>query len=167
MKEHVDLAEGMRLGMRRMAQGVTVLSALDENGGRVAMTASAVTSVSADPPALLVCVNRSASLYTSLEQKRPFCINVLREGMEAISNHCAFGESGEERFTVGDWKADEITGLPYLEGVEVTFFCEPELNEHYGTHLICVGRLTGVRTREDRAAPLLYADGAYARIKVD
>ena len=156
-----ELTEGLRAAMRRHAQGVTVVSALDGNGARVAMTASAVTSVSFDPPSLLVCVNRSSSLYPALSERLPFCVNMLSRGMEEIANRCAFGESGDERFALGNWSSETDHGLPYLKDAAANLFCQPEASLDYGTHTICVGRLFAISLGADSLSPLIYVAGAY------
>lgn len=162
--QHSDLADGMRTGMRRVAQGVTLLSALDAQGQRCVMTASAVTSVSAAPPSLLVCVNRTASLFDVLSARLRFCVNVLSRGMEEIANLCAGAVNGEERFALGDWRRAENTGLPFLWGVEVNFFCCPVAAFDHGTHLICVANIEAVFTRDGVPNPLLYIAGGYAEL---
>ena len=156
-----DLAQGMRDGMRRVAQGVTVVSLVQQDGERGAMTASSVTSVSADPASMLVCVHRDSSLHTALSESQPFCINVLTTGMEEIANLCAGQATGEGRFAIGDWRADPKTGLPYLHDALANFYCAPDAVLSYGTHLICVGKLSGVRLPDSDASPLLYLDGHY------
>jgi flavin reductase (NADH) len=156
-----DLAEAMRAGMRRMSQCVCVVSAVDEHGGRHAMTASSVTSVSADPPSLLVCVHRDASLHPVLSANVPFCINVLSSDMRAVAQQCANLERRDERFSIGDWRYDDASGAPYLADAEVSFFCAPATAMQYGTHLICIGRMTAVRMRDGDASPLIYVGGRY------
>lgn len=147
--------------MRRHAQGVTVISALDQTGARVAMTASAVTSVSMEPPSLLVCVNRSSSLYPALLARLPFCINILSRSMEEIANRCAFAERTEERFALGSWNQEALYAVPYLQEAEANLFCQPDEVLEYGTHMICVGRLFAVQVQEARLNPLVYVNGAY------
>lgn len=162
--EHDDLAAGMRIGMRRTAQGVAVVSALSGSGARCAMTASSVTSVSMEPPSLLICVNQTASLFEVLAAQLPFCVNILSQGMEELANLCAGAADGEERFALGDWQRSADAGLPYLEDAEVVFFCHPVRSLHYGTHLICIADIAAVHTRDDAPNPLLYAAGAYRRL---
>ena len=160
-ERYEHMADGMRAGMRRIAQGVSVVSLVDEQGERAAMTASSVTSVSAEPPSMLVCVHRDASLHASLSASRPFCINALASDMDAIATLCAGGATGDERFAVGNWESDADTGLPFLPGALANFFCTPDSALQYGTHLICVGRVDAVRVCRDDGSPLLYLGGAY------
>ena len=165
VKQMEGLAEGMRRGMRRVAQGVTVISLVDGDGQRLAMTASSVTSVSAEPPSMLVCVHRDASAHLSLSESRPFCINVLDQEMEGISNLCAGQARGEERFAEGQWLVDPTSRVPYLERALVNFFCIPDAILDYGTHLICVGKLDAVIVHPEERLPLLYHNGRYGTFK--
>lgn len=164
LTEHDDVMAGMRAGMRRMAQGVTLVSGIDAAGARCVMTASSVTSVSMEPPSLLVCVNKTASMYEMLSARLPFCINVLPDGMQELSNLCAGAAEGEERFSLGDWRAAADSGIPYLEDAEAAFFCRPVQSMLHGTHLICIADLDAVRTASGVPNPLLYADGSYRRL---
>jgi len=154
-----DLAAGLKAGMRRLAASVCVISLLDKKSVQHAMTATAVTSLSDNPPALLICVNKNAAAFKALEEAMPFCVNVLNELQQDISVHCA-SKSEEGRFSKGKWQLHE-EGLPYLADAEVNFFCANEKIVEYGSHIIVIGRLTEVITRDGAVSPLLYADGKY------
>jgi flavin reductase (DIM6/NTAB) family NADH-FMN oxidoreductase RutF len=159
-----DLVASLRAGMRRMGQGVTLVSALDAAGNRRVMTASAVTSVSTAPPSLLVCVNHAASLRPALAAQLPFCVNVLSRGMEALADLCAGAVDGQRRFALGDWRSAEGSGVPYLWGCEANFFCRPVASLEHGTHLICVANLEAVVTGSSLPDPLLYVSGSYTGV---
>jgi flavin reductase (DIM6/NTAB) family NADH-FMN oxidoreductase RutF len=154
-----DLATGLKAGMRRLAASVCVISLLDKQGVRHAMTATAVTSLSDNPPALLVCVNKNAAAYQALADGMPFCVNVLNEQQMDISVHCA-SKSEDGRFSKGSWHTHN-GGLPYLGDAEVSFFCVNEKVVEYGSHLVAIGKLEEVLTRDGEPSPLLYADGKY------
>lgn len=157
-----DLAAGLKAGMRRLAASVCVISLLDKDGVRHAMTATAVTSLSDNPPALLVCVNKNAVAYKPLMEGLSFCVNVLNEQQADISVHCA-GKSEEGRFSKGNWQAHS-SALPYLDDAEVNFFCVNEKVVEYGSHIVVMGKLFEVITRDGDVSPLLYADGKYRRL---
>lgn len=157
-----DLSAGLRAGMRRLASSVCIISLKDAQGVAHAMTATAVSSVSDNPPALLVCVNRQASAYPALMDHRPFCVNVLHESHADLSVHCA-GKSEAGRFAKGRW-CHHANGLPYLEDAEAVFFCSNDRLVEYGTHLIAVGKLLEVHTADSAVKPLLYADGKYRKL---
>jgi len=159
MKE-VDMNSAMREGMRRLASGVSVISTKTTAGARFAMTATSVTSLSAEPASLLVCINRNTSMYEAVKDGGAFCVNVLRFDQQEISNKCASGDQGEERFEVGDWQ--ETADLPYLEGSLAVFVCDQEQAINYGTHRILIGAIKRVLVDDgDTIDPLVYLDGGY------
>jgi flavin reductase (DIM6/NTAB) family NADH-FMN oxidoreductase RutF len=154
-----ELNTAFRAVMRRLAATVTVISTTAENGSRHGMTATAVTSVSADPPAVLACVNRSAALHAQLGLGRRLCINLLHCSQQRLSEVFAGALEGEIRFTEGDW-LNNAEGVPYLVDAQANIFCEIEALHAYGTHSVCIGRVTQATCRAD-VAPLVYQDGTY------
>jgi flavin reductase (DIM6/NTAB) family NADH-FMN oxidoreductase RutF len=157
-----DLSAGLKAGMRRLAASVCIITLKDKRGVPHAMTATAVTSLSDNPPALLVCVNKNATAYQALSDGRPFCVNVLNQSQAELSAHCA-SKAEADRFTKGQWKNHQDS-LPYLADAEAIFFCSNEQVVEYGSHIIAIGKLTEVVTAESSVAPLLYVDGKYAAI---
>lgn len=153
------LDSAFRNAMRRLAATVTVLSTRAESGLRHGMTATAVTSVSADPPAVLACVNRSAALHAQLSLGRLLCINLLHCSQQRLSEVFSAASEGEARFGQGDWQSD-ANGVPYLADAQANIFCEIEALHAYGTHSVCIGRVLRANCRGD-VAPLIYQDGAY------
>ncbi len=152
-------ATALRTGMRRLAASVCVITAVDSEGQRHAMTATAVTSVSDDPASLLVCVNRQTTLHDILAQGQRFAVNVLSADQQAISILCASGEPGENRFSSGHW--GDASGLPYLRDAQVIFFCHTSRQLNHGTHLIVIGDIDKALVCDGTINPLLYADGQY------
>jgi flavin reductase (DIM6/NTAB) family NADH-FMN oxidoreductase RutF len=146
--------------MRRLAATVTIISTNDVNGNRYGMTATAVNSVSMDPPSLLICVNHSASIYAPLTGRGAFCVNVLTTEHEDLVSAFSGRLKGSERFTVGDWR-DDTENMPYLEGAQCNLFCVIDTVLPFGSHSIVIGRVTAVRVAES-IAPLIYADGKLA-----
>lgn len=156
-----DLVAGLKAGMRRLAASVCIISLKDKQGIPHAMTATAVTSLSDNPPALLVCVNRQATAYKALCERQPFCVSVLHESQADLSAYCA-SKSEDGRFAKGNWKDHD--GLPYLADAEANFFCHTDQVVEYGSHIIAIGKLLDVMTAATAVAPLLYADGKYSRL---
>jgi flavin reductase (NADH) len=160
----MELGESLRLGMRRLASGVCIVST-KADGRRFAMTASSVTSLSDSPASLLVCVNASAAIQPFLVKGHPFTVNILGADQEEISNSCARPSSGEERFNVGEWSPVDETDVPFLKQAQAVFFCEVDNdNYQYGTHNIVIGRVTHVIVSEAATSPLVYLNGKYQRI---
>ncbi len=156
-----DLQQDFKSAMRRLAATVCIVSTVDEDGWH-GMTATAVTSVSMDPPSVLVCVNTTATLHKVLHSGKRFCINLLRASQESYAG--TFSSSkirGADRFADHAWKAkDEEGGLPYLVEAQSNMFCDIDQAVSYGTHTIFIGRVNSVRNGE-LVSPLLYADGQY------
>lgn len=154
--------EALRAGMRRLAASVCVITAVDAQGQRHAMTATAVSSVSDEPASLLACINKSTTLHDILKTGSQFAVNVLPETAADISQLCAMGDAGEARFQNADWQSAHA--LPYLASAEAVFFCELANSLEHGTHLIVIGNLLAAQVAETDAAPLLYADGQYRQL---
>lgn len=149
--------------MRRLAATVTIVTAA-QDAEAFGMTMTAVTSLSMDPPSLVICVNRNASLHPVLAGKRDaqFCINLLHHGHEDAANAFAGAAEREKRFTTGDWKFDD-QGTPYLTDAQSNLFCTVNAALTYASHSIFVGTVNLVRL-EGQISPLLYSDGRYAQL---
>jgi len=152
-----DLGDRFRAAMRRFTSTVTVITT-GQAGQRHGMTATAVSSVSMDPPSLLVCVNRGGRLFELLESCERFCVNVLHAEHVAVSRIFAEPHS-EDRFNHGKW-LNSGHGVPYLGDAQVAIFCAKSLIVPYGSHSVFFGNLEDIRLRDD-IAPLLYQNGAY------
>ncbi len=159
--DHV--AQEFRLAMRRLASTVSIISTTDTAGRRHGMAATAVNSVTMDPPTVLVCVNRSASIHEPLLEREQFCINMLMNGHEDLVAAFSGKMQGEERFTLGEWRQDDATGMPYLDDAQSSLVCQVETVTPVGTHSVILARVLDARVA-DPVAPLLYADGRLARL---
>lgn len=158
-----QLVQSMKAGMRRLASGVSVISAVDQNGARYAMTASSVTSVSDDPPSLLVCINRSARICPVLLKGQTFAINLLGQPHADVSIVCSTGDQGDKRFDVGHWALTAL-GTPIIADAEAVFECCVDDVHTYGTHNIVIGKIASVIITDAGADPLIYCDGGYRRL---
>lgn len=159
----VDLAAAMKLGMRRLVSGVSVITALGPQGEKFAMTASSVTSLSPSPPSLLVCVNRDARLAAILAPGLGFAVNILKTSHQEIAQVCASGEQSGARFNHDLWRETD-SGAPYIHDAEVIFQCEVAQLIHYGTHIIVIGNILAVDAPTEEIEPLLYVNGRYTRL---
>lgn len=155
----IPVLRDFRLAMRRLASTVTILSTR-VGAERHGITATAVVSLSFDPPSLLVCVNRSASVHRPIVQSGYFCVNPLREVHAPIARAFAGTLNVRTRFSAGDW-AEGCCGLPYLKDAQANVFCRLDACTAYGTHSIFIGRVLEVRVAEE-VMPLVYRDGAYS-----
>lgn len=149
-----------KIAMRGAAASVSVVSAASGERWH-AMTATSYCSVSMDPPSILVCVNRSASMHAMLHEGAEFCLNLLTERHQALSIACGTGGS-EDRFSSADWEARD--GTPYVVDAQSNVFCRIDRVVDHGTHSIMISSVMEVRTAED-IAPLIYLDGDYLALR--
>jgi flavin reductase (DIM6/NTAB) family NADH-FMN oxidoreductase RutF len=156
-----DIQQVFRLAMRRVASTVAIVSARD-GGERHGTTATSVTSISMDPPSLLVCFNQASRLHYFLHRQGRFCINVLHTSNLAVAKVFSSNATGAERFATGDWRAD-AEDVPYLANAQANLFCGKEQEINYGSHTIFIGRVLQALTRED-ISPLVYRDGRYGAV---
>jgi len=161
MTDTSQTALALREGLRRLAKAVVVITCRHA-GARYAMTATAVSELSMDPPSLLICVNRTASLHAPLAAKAGFCVNILHRSHADISALCAGKEKGEARFTLGRWH-DEEGGIPYLADAQASFMCRHEQSLNYGTHSVVIGLVEKVLIHGS-VDPLVYVNGTYSRV---
>lgn len=152
-----------KLGMRSLVGGVTVIGANDPGGAAVGLTATAVSSLSADPPSLLVCINRSTSIAAALAQGAGFSVNILTAMQADVAR--AFGGqfqiSGTDRFGYGTWHRSRDREVPLLLGCRVAFECEVAHVHDWQTHHIVIGTVSDVHFFNLDEPPLAYADGDY------
>lgn len=146
--------------MRRLAATVTIVTAHD-GARRHGMTVTAVTSVSVDPPSVLVCLNRSTLLHDIMLGARLFCVNVLHREQAGLSAAFSGKMPPEQRFGVGDWRLTG-DGVPFLADAQATLFCRRTAALPSGTHTIFVGEAFDAGHR-DEVAPLIYENAAYCR----
>lgn len=160
-------ADRFRVGMRRMAGAVCVI-ATGQPGHRTGLTATAVCSVSAEPPRLLVCVNTTASAHDILEREGVLSVSVLSPSQVTVAS--AFSSSrvkGEDRFSCGNWAHTD--GVPVLDGASVAFTCRIAERISSGTHTIFLCDVIGCVTSDahdtSTGGNLLYFGGEYGRLQ--
>jgi flavin reductase (DIM6/NTAB) family NADH-FMN oxidoreductase RutF len=153
-------------GMRALTGGVTVIGAYGPDGAARAMTATAVTSLTAEPPSLLVCVNRSASIAGALLRHARFSVNVLAADQVQVARAFAgqLDLRGSARFIHGNWRRVDDTQVPLLTGSRVSFECEVSHVHEWATHHIVIGSVLDVHFADKKKQSLVYVDGQYLAI---
>lgn len=136
--------------------GVTVVTSHDEAGQPLGFTANSFTSVSLEPPLVLVCLANTSSNFETFARTTKFAINILSEAQIDVSN--TFARPVEDRFATVDWQAGPH-GSPILEGVSAWFDCAMHKTVDAGDHLILIGEVKAFD--QDIAPGLGYARGAY------
>ncbi|WP_350334012.1 flavin reductase family protein [Coralliovum pocilloporae] len=144
--------------MRRVISSVTVVTT-DGPSGRFGATVSAFSSVSADPPMVLVCLHKEPSVARAVEQNGVFNVNILPETASAIANRFA----GLDDDRVSDrFSGVSCSGQPPAIDHATVFICSVDRVLDAGSHLVVFGRVDGVR--DASVDPLAYFDGAYRRV---
>tara|TARA_B100001250_G_scaffold226402_1_gene194246 strand:- start:4701 stop:5105 length:405 start_codon:yes stop_codon:yes gene_type:complete len=122
-----------------------------------AITVSSVTSISMDPPSLLICVNKSSRIHNSIELGSKFCINLLNNEQEDLSNICSDEDMYDQRFKDENWNLD---GIPFLKNAQANIFCKVDKLTSYHTHTIVIGLVEDANYADD-ISTLTYVDGKY------
>lgn len=152
------LATDFRSAMRRLASAVGVVTSIGEDGP-TGMAATSITSMTVDPPAVLLCVNRSASIHACLTQGAPFAVSILSRHQSDVSGAFGGAVARELRFTVGRWTPDH-RGMAMLDEAQANLSCTVDVLLPYGTHSVVIGKVDAVRLSAT-VEPLIYQDGLY------
>lgn len=150
-----------RAAMKKVATPVTII-ATGTGDLRHGITASAVCSLSDQPPMVLVCVNLNSTILPHIRANRSFSANFLDEEQSALAQHFAGMTKvyGPERFQFGNWRS-LATGSPVLEDALTVFDCSLECEYESPTHAVLVGRVEAImQDRTSRA--LVYAGGQFS-----
>jgi flavin reductase len=152
-------SDQFKRGMRRLASGVSLITTVNQ-GVRHGLVATAVSSVTADPPTLLVCINRNASAHAHVEEAGILCVNVLSDAHQDVAARFSSSTDRHLRFEQGDWREIE-TGAPGLANSLASFDCIVRQVVPYHSHSIFLAEIVGVELWADTSSPLLYMDGRY------
>lgn len=150
----------LRRAFGTFVTGVTVITTLEADGTPRGMTANSFTSVSLDPPLLLVCVAKSASSYAVFKAADCFAVNILHEGQVDVS--AIFASKAQDKFqSVNHDRAH--TGAPVLTDSLTWFDCGLHSAVDAGDHAILIGQVRAFGTSP--TAPLGFCRGRYASVK--
>jgi len=142
--------------MRHFPTGVTVVTSLRDGEPR-GVTVSAFASVSAEPPMVLICINREARSYLYISASRVFCVNFLAGGQRELAERFS-GRLRERQFD-GVGYSTAATGAPVIDGTVAYADCEVVEEHHAGSHSIFIGRVVACAARP--GSPLGYYDGRF------
>jgi flavin reductase len=148
-----------RDAMSRLVGAVTVITT-DGPAGLGGFTASAVCSVTDDPPMLLACMNRSSRQYAVFKGNGVLCVNVLTAAQEKVSRTFADAATVQERFRDQRWTVLE-TGAPALDDALVNFDARIVQCVEAGTHSILLCEIVSVRIEAEHHVGLAYYDRKY------
>jgi flavin reductase (DIM6/NTAB) family NADH-FMN oxidoreductase RutF len=152
-----------RRAMRQLAGGVSVIT-VGRGNDITGMTVTSVSSLSVDPPTLIVSINRESSSWPLLRQHGFFGVNILTADQLDIAERFTGkgGLKGADRFTGAQWAAG-VSGVPLLVGALAAVDCEVEEIVERHSHAIVIGRVLELQQSERRSA-LAYWQGQYIAI---
>ena len=153
----MSIKDNFRLAMRRYIYSVSIMSNKDNADNPNAITVSSVTSISMDPPSLLICINKSSRIHDTIVLGSKFCINLLNSNQENLSNICSDEDMYDKRFKDKNWNLDDI---PFLQNAQANIFCKVDKLTSYHTHTIVVG-LVEDANYADEISTLTYVNGEY------
>jgi len=153
------LRDDYKQAMRRLATTVAIVTSgtADSFAG---MAATAVMSVTADPPTLVVAVNRQASMSPVISEHGFFCVNLLAERHGELVGVFGGSKSGRARFESGDWRFDDPRA-PVLADAAASMICETTGRFEVGTHTMYVGEVRAIANHAS-IDPLIWVDGHIA-----
>ena len=150
--------------MARFASGVTVVTTRDEDGDFVGFTASAFSSLSLEPPLLLVCLQNDADCYDAFMQEPPhFGVSILARGQAEIA--LRFATKGIDKVAGTPVIRGPITGLPLIEGATAHAECHIGDRILEGDHTILIGEVLQADSNERE--PLLHFNRQFGRFQPD
>lgn len=152
--------DAFRAVMGRFATGVTVVTALDAADCERGMTVSAFASVSLEPPLVVMCIDKAASMYDTLYNGEFFAVNILASTQEAIARR--FAVTGAQQFEGIGFSRGE-NGVPRLNDVLAYIECRRISSAEAGDHAVIIGETLNASLREAR--PLLYYRGGFAQLE--
>jgi flavin reductase (DIM6/NTAB) family NADH-FMN oxidoreductase RutF len=149
-----------RSALGRFATGVCVITTRDA-AGPIGFTATSLASVSLEPPLVLFCLGREASVLPAFERAERFGVSVLKTGQEAVSIRFA----ADPRAGFDEWRWDAAaSGAPLLSGRLAGLSCTVESVSDGGDHRIFIGRVVDADWCED-AEPLIHFRGRYRTLE--
>jgi flavin reductase (DIM6/NTAB) family NADH-FMN oxidoreductase RutF len=155
-----DLVE-FRRALGAFVTGVTVVTTTQPDGSPRGFTANSFTSVSLDPPLILVCIAKTASSYEVFSQTRHFAVSVLAEDQKSVSG--VFASKAADKFAQVAWQT-RATGAPVVNDAAATFDCTTHDVVDAGDHIILIGRV--VDFLHTSSSPLGYCRGAYVNFSL-
>ena len=144
------------------ATGITIATTCDADGRPHGLTANSFSSVSLEPPLVLVCIATKSAVHEAFFTSKSFGINILSEDQRSLSDK--FAVPGKDRFQGVFWTPGPL-GSPWLECALAHFDCRTVERHPAGDHTIFLGEVSALKTAE--GAPLLYFASRYHSIRLD
>ena len=148
-----------RMALSRFVTGVTVVTTTGPDNRPAGITVNAFSSVSLEPPLVLACVDKRASVHDYLTEGRHFAVNILAEDQEHLSRR--FASKDQDRFNDARYQYG-ATGAPLLDGALASIECRVVHTYPGGDHTIIVGEVETASVAEHK--PLAYHRGRYTQL---
>ena len=152
-----------RDAMARFASGVTVVTTRESDGEAVGFTASAFSSLSLDPPLLLVCLQKDADCYAAFMEAEQFGVSILAQGQSAIAMR--FATKAIDKWDGTPSVPGSATGIPLIEGASARLECGTHSRADGGDHTVLIGEVLSADT--SGSEPLLHFNRAFGRFVKD
>ena len=146
-------------GVGQFCTGVVIATGTLD-GEPAGFAAQSFSSLSLDPPLVMLCPAKSSTSWPKLRDSGAFCINILGEDQRAVCD--LFAQSGIDKFGGLDWRPG-VTGSPVLSDVIAYIDCDLEQEHDAGDHTIAVGRVRDLQIVQPEQMPLLFFRGGYGR----
>ena len=156
----VDSAE-LRYAASQFVTGVTIVTVRREDGTPLGLTANSFTTVSLDPPLVLVCLDKRLRSYEAFQPGRVFAIHILAEDQSDLSTR--FARKGEDKFRGLRWR-EGIDGVPTLPGSLAIWECRLAHAYNGGDHTIAVGQVERIQLGDLTRQPLGFFRGKYIQV---
>lgn len=148
----------LRNALGRFATGVCLITAVNEKGEALALTANSFSSVSLDPPLVLWNLQNNSDVFALYAGAKHYAINVLAGNQQELSSR--YARKGDHQLEPEHYTLGEAGGAPLITGALVQFECSLEATHPGGDHLIIVGRVDAMHSVAD-GEPLVFYSGAY------
>ena len=152
----------LRSAFGKFATGVTIITTCQSDGTPRGITANSFTSVSLDPPILLICIAKSALSKSVFSECEHFGVNILRSTQQDVS--ALFASKSVEKFNKADYEKS-LHGTPIIKETLANFICRRQKSVDAGDHLVVFGEV--IDFQSDNGSPLLYFNGDYCSIDHD
>lgn len=152
--------EDFKAALRNFASGVTVITSIDESGQPVGATVSAFSSVSAEPPTVLVCLNNASRSAAAVRHSGVYSVHILSREHVDLAKRFSFDKS--EKFPGGEF-VPGATGAPALLECDIRLDCEVISETTGGTHGVFMGRVHNIVVND--IDPLVYSNRAFCEAR--
>ena len=161
MPHSLPAQNSFRQACSRFATGITISTVIGPDGAPHGLTANSFTSVSLDPPLVLICIDQRANIVDPFRVSKYFGINVLGSDQPELSNR--FAGRGQDRFGGVSWRPGQYD-VPLLDGSIAQFECAVKSVIEAGDHLIFIGEVVAAEFFDGE--PLLYFRSRYVKLEV-